>query len=208
MSTGLAYGFDWNIVLVRMACGYVIAVGTALLIDRFLRTDTALVSDYTSPQHECSCCVGVDNIAFSQGLIQRCFSAFGHALNDFFEVGQYLVIGAFVAALARTVIDVETWRHLCASPVTAILLMMALAVALSLCSEVDAFVAAGFRGLMPNTAQMAFMLLGPMLDVKLLLMYQTIFRRRAILIIATITIAAVFLTMVFYELVLGGLNAS
>jgi len=208
-STWLAYRLDWNMVLVRMLCGYLIAVGTALLMNRFMRTDTALLPDScASSQPQCFCCDGTDHASDAHGLGQRFFSALGHASNDFFDVAKYLVIGAFVAALARTTIDVEMWRHLSASPVTAILLMMALAVALSLCSEVDAFVAAGFRGLLPNTAQMAFMLLGPMLDIKLLLMYQTIFRRRAIVTIAVITTVAVFLAMVAYEFGLGGLNVS
>lgn len=206
-STWLAYRFDWNMVLVRMVFGYLIAVTTALLINRFFKTDSALLSDsYTSPQLECACCAGANCGSHSQALSRRFLSAFGHACNDFFDVAKYLVIGAFVAALARTIIDVETWRHLSASPVTAILPMMGLAVALSLCSEVDAFVASGFRGLLPGTAQMSFMLLGPMLDIKLLLMYQTLFRKRAIVAIAVITTAAVFLAMVVYELGLGGLD--
>jgi hypothetical protein len=54
-------------------------------------------------------------------------------------------MGAFIAALARTVIGVNVLQGLSSSPVAAIILMMLLAMALNLCSQTDAFVAAGFR---------------------------------------------------------------
>ena len=57
----------------------------------------------------------------------------------------------------------------------------------NLCSEADAFVASSFRSLVPFSGQLAFMVLGPMLDVKLVLMYLGVFKRRAI---AAIVVAA------------------
>jgi uncharacterized membrane protein YraQ (UPF0718 family) len=59
--------------------------------------------------------------------------------------------------------------------------MMALAILLNLCSEADAFIAASFQGLMPMPAQMAFLLTGPMFDLKLLLMYQSVLNAEPLL---------------------------
>ena len=73
--------------------------------------------------------------------------------------------------------------------------MMVLALLLSLCSEADAFVAASFRTTVPLTAQMAFMVLGPMLDAKLVAMYFRIFKRRLILVLSLSTFIIVFLSM-------------
>lgn len=75
------------------------------------------------------------------------------------------------------------------------LAMMVLALVLSLCSEADAFVAASFRTTLPLTAQMAFMVLGPMLDLKLVAMYFRIFRRRLILVMSLSTFIIVYLCM-------------
>ena len=62
----------------------------------------------------------------------------------------------------------------------------------------DAFVAASFRSsLVPLSAQLAFMVLGPMLDIKLIAMYLKVFRKRAIAVLAGLTFAAVFLITVF-----------
>jgi hypothetical protein len=65
-------------------------------------------------------------------------------------------------------------------------------VALNLCSEADAFVAASFYAF-PLAAKLSFLVLGPMLDVKLLLMYSTVFRPRAIVVISGAVALLVFL---------------
>ncbi len=57
--------------------------------------------------------------------------------------------------------------------------MMMLAILLCLCSEADAFVAASFITLRPS-AKLAFLVLGPMLDLKLYMMYTRVFRPRLI----------------------------
>src|SRR5208283_2857918 len=139
------------------------------------------------------------------GKMSRCLAAFQHACDDFFDVGRFLVIGAFIAALARTTIGVDALRDLLASPGIAIIMMMGLAIALNLCSETDAFIAAGFRGVLPDTAQMAFMILGPILDMKLLLMYLTMFRRPVIIALSLLSFATVLASMIFLQYGLGGL---
>ena len=70
--------------------------------------------------------------------------------------------------------------------------MMGLAIALCLCSEADAFVAASFVTLRPS-AKIAFLVLGPMIDFKLYFMYTRIFRPRLILTIYGAVLVQVFL---------------
>jgi uncharacterized membrane protein YraQ (UPF0718 family) len=68
---------------------------------------------------------------------------------------------------------------------------------LNLCREADAFVAASFRSTpLPLSAQLAFMVLGPMLDIKLIFMYFNIFRMRAIVTLAALVFSIVFFSMV------------
>ena len=82
--------------------------------------------------------------------------------------------------------------------------MMVLAVTLNLCSEADAFVAASFRSTgLPLSAQMAFMVLGPMLDVKLVLMYIGVFRKKVIVALAAVTALTVLAAMLVLELCIG-----
>lgn len=133
-------------------------------------------------------------------------AAFTHAMDDFLAVGHYLVIGAFIAALAQTYVDRSSFLSLTAAPVLSILLMMALAILLNLCSEADAFIAASFQGLMPIPAQMAFLLTGPMFDLKLLLMYQSVFKRRAIVVLASLVLAGVLVIAFGLEMLNGVLQ--
>jgi uncharacterized membrane protein YraQ (UPF0718 family) len=73
--------------------------------------------------------------------------------------------------------------------------MSVLAVGLNLCSEADAFVARSFYAFgLP--AKMAFLVLGPMVDVKLLAMYTTVFRPKAIVAISGLVTLLVFLLCV------------
>jgi uncharacterized protein len=204
-STWLAYRFDWSFVGVRMICGYAIAVVVAFVVSFLFRNGNALL-DGAPAGPTCGCCGEHGHAAETAvGIVSKFFSALQHACDDFFDVGRFLVIGAFVAALARTLIGVDELRDLFASPGTAIVMMMGLAMALNLCSETDAFIAAGFRGVLPDTAQMAFMVLGPMLDVKLLLMYLTIFRKRLIVALALLIFVAVLASMIFLQYGFGGL---
>ena len=142
----------------------------------------------------------------SDSWVDKIGTAFAHAMDDFLAVGHYLVIGAFIAALAQTYIDRSSFLSLTETPVLSVALMMALAVLLNLCSEADAFIAASFRGLMPIPAQMAFLLTGPMFDLKLLLMYQSVFTRRAIVVLASLILAAVLVIAVGLEMLNGVLH--
>jgi uncharacterized membrane protein YraQ (UPF0718 family) len=155
--------------------------------------------------HSMNCGCGCDH-PVSDDWLDKTGAAFTHAMNDFLAVGHYLVIGAFIAALAQTYIDRSSFLGLTAAPVLSVVLMMALAILLNLCSEADAFIAASFRGLMPISAQMAFLLTGPMFDLKLLLMYQNVFTRNAIVALASLILAAVLVIAVGLEMLNGVLR--
>ncbi len=111
-----------------------------------------------------------------------------------------LIIGALIASAARIVMRLEPSYELYiqAHPVIAISAMMALAIALCLCSEADAFVAASFVGLRPSS-KVAFLVLGPMLDFKLYMMYLRVFSPRLIWTIITSVVVQVWLyALVFH----------
>ena len=57
---------------------------------------------------------------------------------------------------------------------------MILAAILSLCSTTDAFIAATFS-MFPTTAKLAFLVFGPVISLKLIFIYSSIFRKRFIL---------------------------
>ncbi|MCK7663893.1 permease [Corynebacterium sp. CCM 9185] len=91
------------------------------------------------------------------------------ALHDLTQAGGFLVLGAMVAALIKVSVPSSWFAQISQTPLLAVLVMVGLAILLSLCSEADAFVAASFSAVSP-TAQLAFLVVGPMVDIKLISM--------------------------------------
>ena len=198
-STFLAYAGDWRIVALRLGAGYAIAVGVGWLMGRlFARRPALLHAESKEHAHAAGCCCGHDHgHAHGHGgrFSARLGAALRHASDDFTAVAHYLILGAAIAAFAQTVVERRAVLELAAIPFLPAAAMMALAILLNLCSEADAFIGASFRGLVPVHAQMAFLLTGPMFDLKLLLMYRTLFTRRAIAALSVLILLAVSLAV-------------
>ena len=199
-STAVAYTFNWKVVLLRVGCGYIIAVIIGLLLSCLSNSQKLInenIEQLTVRQCGCVC-----NDFQNNGLLARLLHAIGHARNDFIEVGKFLVIGAFIAAFLRTAAPVSSIDGLSTAPWFLILLMMGIAVLMNLCSEADAFIAASFRWILPGSAQLGFLVLGPMLDLKLMLMYLSVFRKRTIVILSVATFSLVYCLMLLIEVLI------
>jgi uncharacterized membrane protein YraQ (UPF0718 family) len=99
------------------------------------------------------------------------------AQHDFLSAGGYLVIGAAAAASLQTAVPRSVVDAFAESPVLSVLALAVLAVVLALCSEADAFVAAGLKQF-SLTARLAFLVVGPMVDVKLIALQAGTFGRK------------------------------
>jgi len=98
------------------------------------------------------------------------------AAHDFLHAGGFLVIGGLAAAIFNVGMPRSWVDALADNPVLAIVGMALLAVVLSICSEADAFVAASFTSF-SLTSRLAFLVVGPMIDLKLMSMQAGIFGR-------------------------------
>jgi uncharacterized membrane protein YraQ (UPF0718 family) len=93
------------------------------------------------------------------------------------HAGGFLVVGAMAAATLKAVVPAGWLYAVAGEPVLSILALAALAVLLSICSEADAFVAASLSQF-SLTARLAFLVVGPMIDLKLFAMQAGTFGRR------------------------------
>ena len=89
--------------------------------------------------------------------------------HDVVQAGGFLVIGAFAAATLSVTVPPRWLETVAANPVLSVLALAVLAVLLSICSEADAFVAASLSQF-SLTARLAFLVVGPMVDLKLFAM--------------------------------------
>ena len=90
-------------------------------------------------------------------------------------MGKFIVLGAGLSALVQVVLPGSLVSALGGAPVISSLALMAVAFVLSLCSEADAFIAASFGSFTPG-AQLAFLVFGPLADMKLTVLYGATFR--------------------------------
>jgi len=88
-------------------------------------------------------------------------------LHDFLHAGGFLVIGAAAAATLNVVVPRNWLDQVAGSLLLSVLILGLLAVLLAICSEADAFVAASLTQF-SLTARLAFMVVGPIVDVKLI----------------------------------------
>jgi uncharacterized protein len=98
-----------------------------------------------------------------------------HLVSDFLFMGKFIVLGAALSAFVQTAVPQSLIAKLGGTPVLAALSLMLVAYVLSLCSEADAFIAASFTSFSPG-AQLAFLVLGPIADMKLSVLYGATFR--------------------------------
>ncbi|MBC1549122.1 permease [Listeria sp. FSL L7-1434] len=151
---------------------------------------TTEVASHTAHAHHHH---GEEHTHAKMTLNQKIWHTVQHAVDEFFSVGKYLVFGALIAAAMQTYIKTSTLVSIGHGPILSILLMMVLAFVLSLCSEADAFIGASFRSVFSTQSIVAFLVFGPMLDIKNLMMMLGAFKAKFVLLIVTSVTIVVFL---------------
>ncbi|MBM4047418.1 MAG: permease [Planctomycetes bacterium] len=186
-STVLAFGGQnpATVAGLRVGMAFVVATGLGILVWRLLGESNVLVRrDDGEHEHAAH-----DHHGHEGGVLGDTLRI---ASDDFLEIGTFLVLGAAIAAFINSGFSRAAMEPFAQNPFAAVPSMMVLAILLNLCSEADAFVAASFYAF-PMAAKLAFLVLGPMVDMKLMAMYTTMFRPKAIVAIAGMVIVLVFL---------------
>lgn len=206
----------WMMTGSRMLLGYLVAVGVGLVVARIpirkvLRKSIADSIEVKSLsrklQDEQGPCCGHDHdhSHHHEKLDEnRLTAAMRSAQKDFVDVGVYFTIGVAITALFNTGIapGAEWLDSLAGNPIAAPAALMALAFILSLCSTSDAFIAATLAKFTWG-AKLAFLVFGPMLDVKLLFLYQTVMRRKFILGLSIALFLVIWLVAIVWETSIG-----
>ena len=134
-----------------------------------------------------------DHDHMHQSLPQKIRSVLVHAGQEFMDMGKFLIIGALFAAAFKVFIPENILSFFGGNLSLSIAGMMVLAILLSVCSEADAFVAVSFVGF-PPAAQLAFIGIGPMVDLKLIGMYGLAFQRRMVMALIIVPFILIFFT--------------
>jgi uncharacterized membrane protein YraQ (UPF0718 family) len=133
------------------------------------------------------------------GLTGKLFGVLGHASDEFFDMGKYLMFGAFITAVIQTLIERESLISIGQGSIVSHLFMMGFGFILSLCSTSDAFVASSFGTTFTTGSLLTFLVFGPMLDIKSLLMMLSTFRTRFVIALSALIIVVVFVCSLLFE---------
>lgn len=191
LSTYYAFGGDWKMVFSRAGIGVLTAVTLGIFL-HLRPPKQSVLSGSDSGGARCACGCEEDSSP-AVGFRARISLFLRHSQAEFFSVSQYLVAGALIASVIQAIFP----ALISTTPdggglALSILLMMAAAFLLSLCSSSDAVVARGLSGVFPMGALMAFLTFGPIFDVKNVLMLSAGFQKGFILRFVTLTAAIVF----------------
>jgi uncharacterized membrane protein YraQ (UPF0718 family) len=136
----------------------------------------------------------------SRSLPDRLQLMLDNVVQELRELGGILVLGSAIAAFVQVAAPRELILSLGQGPVTSIVAMMILATVVSICSTVDAFFALSFASVFTTGSLLAFLIFGPMIDLKNVALLLTVFRGRAILYIFVLAAQMTFLLTLLLNL--------
>jgi len=119
------------------------------------------------------------------------------------ELGGVLVIGSAIAAIIQVGAPRELILNLGQGPVSSILAMLLLGAVVSICSTVDAFFALSFASTFTSGSLLAFLVFGPMIDLKGIGLMLSIFKGRAVVYLIVLAAQLTFLMTLGVNLHLG-----
>ncbi|WP_409264068.1 permease [Microbacterium aquimaris] len=181
ITTHAAFGFDDGILVARILGGYLIAnlIGwlyslhrdpDGLLTERF-RDTCELVTHETG------------------GRFRRSLAQFVVELR---AVMPALIIGSAIAGAVQVLVPRELLLAIGSDPALSIVAMIALAMVVSICSNVDSFFALSFASTFTPGSIVAFLLVGPLVDVKMLALLRTTFTTRTLAGIVVVVVLSAF----------------
>ncbi|MEW4265179.1 permease [Priestia megaterium] len=163
-ATFVAFGNDWKIMIERGVVAFLVSLIVGLI----------LAFQFKTPQVKNEILVHTA----SKKMSEKIGDALKHTIDEFFSVGKFVIIGGLIAAAMQTYVKTSTLMALGHGAVSSNVVMMGLSYILSLCSSADAFIASSFRSTFNDSAIIAFLVFGPMFDIKNTLMMLSQFKTK------------------------------
>lgn len=206
-STFIAFGNSWEMAGWRMVGSFVVALIIGIWLAYFqkesvLKTKIQQTIDHNHHHNHHHDHTHVTNkheevkIGRIKQLSQQTGHVLTHSIDEFFDTGRYLIVGGLIAASMQTYLPTRVMLTLGSTKLLAIIIMLLLAFTMSLCSEADAFIGSSLLSLFGTAPVVAFLVFGPMVDIKNLLMMKRYFNGRFILmLIGLIAVSVIGFTL-------------
>ena len=199
----LLFGFEMpKLFVYRTIFGVVVALVVGIILDIICK-DAVLKEEiyehhHHHPEHEhihtcnhnhegCSC----SNHEKETGPIGRVKNIINIMYGDFMGIISYMAVGALLAATMQILLPISNIGGIVQNKYISTFIMMLLAFALSLCSTSDAFIARTFMNSLSKNSILAFILLGPMIDIKNTILLNKSFNKKFVIVL----VASIFITV-------------
>ena len=199
----LLFGFEMpKLFVYRTIFGVVVALVVGIILDIICK-DAVLKEEiyehhhyhhdhehiHTCNHHHegCSC----SNHEKETGPIGRVKNIINIMYGDFMGIISYMAVGALLAATMQILLPISNIGGIVQNKYISTFIMMLLAFALSLCSTSDAFIARTFMNSLNKNSILAFILLGPMIDIKNTILLNKSFNKKFVIVL----VASIFITV-------------
>lgn len=149
-----AFRFNLNYFILRTFLAIIISLILGVIVSKFAGEN--ILNEEKFEQHH-------HHEKSKKGRIANIFS---NILTEFMEILPFMVIGALIASIMQTIFSINIIHNISQNKYISTLILMVIAYLLSLCSTSDSFIAKTFVNITSNNSIIAFLLLGPMIDVK------------------------------------------
>ena len=199
----LLFGFEMpKLFVYRTIFGVVVALVVGIILDIICKDAVLKEETYEHHHHHhdhehihtcnhhhegCSC----SNHEKETGPIGRVRNIINIMYGDFMGIISYMAVGALLAATMQILLPISNIGGIVQNKYISTFIMMLLAFALSLCSTSDAFIARTFMNSLSKNSILAFILLGPMIDIKNTILLNKSFNKKFVIVL----IASIFITV-------------
>ncbi len=192
-STLFAFPGQPQIAVYRIILGLVVAVSTGFILSAMPSIDR-MAGNRSAGGAVCSS--GYLSYVEDSGLKGKQQAVFRHAGLEFLNIGRFVVVGAFISTIIQVLVPKTFFTGFGGGLFLPFAIMTAAAFLMSVCSTSNAFIARSFSNSFPAMGVLGFMVLGPMLDLKNLMMLSGSFSKRFIVLLVCVILCVSF--MMFY----------
>jgi len=174
-----------SLAIIRVVAGVLIGITVGIILKIFNIETKDVIKGNSRYQN-----IGKDILELKfEGTAGKIEAVFQGAKIEFFRVAEYVIIGALVSSVLQTVIPQTMKSFIGGNIIIQFLVMVVAAILMSTCSTSNAFIGKSFSSNFGVIPIMSFIVLGPMLDFKNMIMLSEILKRRFLAILACIVVA-------------------
>lgn len=186
-----------NVVLIRVIGGMVLSIIIGIIMSLIIRKNKNIFKESSIYENNCDCGCEVVDYFNKKSNIRLCLE---HGSKEFLSILRYYIFGSFLSSIFIVLVKEETLINYSNRGFVPIFIMMLLAFLLSLCSEADAFIARGFLDYFGVPAVSAFLILGPMMDLKNAIILNSYFKKSFTITLIGIIVIVVFIASLILSL--------